>query len=167
MNNASMLNAKSGILASASYCSCWPAPRYQGPEKSKNHRHELGEILISLGRSTGTQRRGLRSRARNCSMIMRGDCFDTLTALRATAGGTLMMTPLEDGQSVAHIVGMSESGHRSCNAARFMTAASTSQRRARSAALNAPCAVQLSRIGTPLGYLDIDSSPVQLGMPND
>src|SRR5229473_321237 len=58
MNNASMLNAKSGILASASYCSCWPAPRYQGPEKSKNHRHELGEILISLGRSTGTQRLG-------------------------------------------------------------------------------------------------------------
>jgi hypothetical protein len=47
-------------------------------------------------------------------MIMRGDCFDTLTALRATAGGTRMMTPLEDGQSVAHIVGMSESGHRSC-----------------------------------------------------
>src|SRR5882724_8374991 len=28
--------------------------------------------------------------------------------------GTLMMTPLENGQSVAHIVGMSESGHRSC-----------------------------------------------------
>ena len=25
-----------------------------------------------------------------------------------------MMTPLENGQSVAHIVGMSESGHRSC-----------------------------------------------------
>src|SRR5450755_1976627 len=50
MGNASTLNAKSGILASASYCSCWPTPRYQGPEKSKNHRHELGEILISLGR---------------------------------------------------------------------------------------------------------------------
>src|SRR3982074_3805757 len=28
--------------------------------------------------------------------------------------GTLMMSPLENGQSVAHIVGMSESGHRSC-----------------------------------------------------
>src|SRR6266550_9242024 len=28
--------------------------------------------------------------------------------------GTLMMTPLENGQSMAHIVGMSESGHRSC-----------------------------------------------------
>jgi hypothetical protein len=28
--------------------------------------------------------------------------------------GTLMMIPLENGQSVAHIVGMSESGHRSC-----------------------------------------------------
>jgi len=27
---------------------------------------------------------------------------------------TLMMTPLENGQSAAHIVGMSESGHRSC-----------------------------------------------------
>src|SRR5882724_2991811 len=53
------------------------------------------------------------------------------------------------------------------NAARFMTAASTSQRRARSAALNAPCAVRLSRIGTLLGYLDIDSLPAQLGMPND
>src|ERR1700730_3844765 len=50
MSDASTLNEKSGILASASYCSCWPAPRNQGPEKSKNHRHELGEILISLGR---------------------------------------------------------------------------------------------------------------------
>jgi hypothetical protein len=45
-----------------------------------------------------------------------------------------------------------------------MTAANTLQRRARSAALNAPCAVKLSRIGTPLGFLDIDSLPVQLGM---
>src|SRR5467141_564464 len=53
------------------------------------------------------------------------------------------------------------------NVARFMTAASTSQRRARSAALNAPYAVQLSRIGTLLGFLDIDSLPAQLGMPND
>jgi hypothetical protein len=53
------------------------------------------------------------------------------------------------------------------NAARFMTAASTLQRRARSAALNAPYAVKPSRIGTPLGFLDIDSLPVQLGMPND
>jgi hypothetical protein len=53
------------------------------------------------------------------------------------------------------------------NAARFMTAASTLQRRARSAASNAPCAVQLSRIGTPPGFLDIGSLPVQLGMPND
>jgi hypothetical protein len=33
--------------------------------------------------------------------------------------------------------------------------------------LNAPCAVKLSRIGTQLGFLDIDSLPVQLGMPND
>ena len=49
MGDASTLNAKSGILASASYCSCWPAPCYRTP-KSKNHRHELGEILISLGR---------------------------------------------------------------------------------------------------------------------
>jgi hypothetical protein len=48
-----------------------------------------------------------------------------------------------------------------------MTAANTSQKRARSAALNAPCAVKLSRIGTPLGYLDIASSPVQLRRPND
>jgi hypothetical protein len=48
-----------------------------------------------------------------------------------------------------------------------MTAASTLQRRARSVALNAPCAVQLSRIGTPPGFLDIGSLPVQLGMPND
>ena len=48
-----------------------------------------------------------------------------------------------------------------------MTAANTLQRRARSAALNAPCAVKLSRIGTRLGFLDIDSLPVQLGMPND
>src|SRR6266481_8335026 len=53
------------------------------------------------------------------------------------------------------------------NAARFMTAASTLQRRARSAALNAPYAVKPSRIGTPLGFLDIVSLPVQLGMPND
>jgi len=53
------------------------------------------------------------------------------------------------------------------NAARFMTAASTLQRRARSAALNAPCVVQLSRIGTPPGFLDIGSLPVQLGMPNE
>ncbi len=50
------------------------------------------------------------------------------------------------------------------NAARFMTAASTLQRRARSAASNASCAVQLSRIGTPPGFLDIGSLPVQLGM---
>jgi hypothetical protein len=48
------------------------------------------------------------------------------------------------------------------NAARFMTVASTLQRRARSAALNAPYAVQPSRIGTRLGFLDIDSLPVQL-----
>jgi|SRR5258706_2822902 hypothetical protein len=53
------------------------------------------------------------------------------------------------------------------NAARFMTAASTLQRRARSAALNAPYAVKPSRIGTPRGFLDIDSLPVQLRMPND
>ena len=53
------------------------------------------------------------------------------------------------------------------NAARFMTAASTLQRRARSAALNAPYAVKPSRIGTPLGFLDIVSLPVQLRMPND
>jgi hypothetical protein len=26
---------------------------------------------------------------------------------------------------------------------------------------------EISSIGTPLGFLDIDSSPVQLGMPND
>jgi hypothetical protein len=48
------------------------------------------------------------------------------------------------------------------NAARFMTAASTLQRLARSAALNALCAARPSRIGTPLGCLDIGSSPVQL-----
>jgi hypothetical protein len=48
------------------------------------------------------------------------------------------------------------------NAARFMTVASTLQRRERSAALNAPYAVQPLRIGTPLGFLDIDSLPVQL-----
>jgi hypothetical protein len=47
-------------------------------------------------------------------MIMRGDCFDTLLLFARLPSGTLMMTPLEDGQSVAHIVGMSESGHRSC-----------------------------------------------------
>ena len=47
-------------------------------------------------------------------------------------------------------------------AARFMTAASTLQRLARSAALNVPCAARPSRIGTPLGCLDIGSSPVQL-----
>jgi hypothetical protein len=49
------------------------------------------------------------------------------------------------------------------NAARSMIAASTWLSRARSAALNAPCAVQLSRIGTLLGFLDIDSLPVQPG----
>ena len=48
------------------------------------------------------------------------------------------------------------------NAARFMTAASTLQRLARSAALNASCAKGPSRIGTPPGCLDIGSSPVQL-----
>jgi hypothetical protein len=53
------------------------------------------------------------------------------------------------------------------NAARFMTAASTLQRLARSAALNAPCAARQSRIGTPLGFPDIGSSPVQLRNPND
>src|ERR1700733_3881164 len=51
------------------------------------------------------------------------------------------------------------------NAARFMTAASTLQRLARSAALNASCAKGPSRIGTPPGCLDIGSSPVQLGNP--
>src|ERR1700691_4199139 len=50
------------------------------------------------------------------------------------------------------------------NAARFMTAASTLQRLARSAALNASCAARPSRIA-PLGCLDIGSSPVQLGNP--
>jgi hypothetical protein len=49
------------------------------------------------------------------------------------------------------------------DAARFMTAASKSWRRARSAALNAPCAARPSRVGTPLGCLDIGSSPVQPG----
>ena len=53
------------------------------------------------------------------------------------------------------------------NAARFMTAASTLQRLARSAALNASCAARPSRIGTPPGCLDIGSSPVQLRNPND
>ena len=51
------------------------------------------------------------------------------------------------------------------NAARFMTAASTSWSRARSAALNAPCAARPSRTGTPLGCLDIGSLPVQLRNP--
>jgi hypothetical protein len=53
------------------------------------------------------------------------------------------------------------------NAARFMTAASTLKRLARSAALNTRCAARPSRIGTPLGCLDIGSSPVQPGNPND
>ena len=48
------------------------------------------------------------------------------------------------------------------NAARFMTAASTLQRLARSAALNASCAARPSRIGIPPGCLDIASSPVRL-----
>src|SRR3984893_5948573 len=48
-----------------------------------------------------------------------------------------------------------------------MTAANTSQKRARSAALNAPCAVKLSRTGTPLGSLDIDSSPESPSRRND
>jgi hypothetical protein len=48
------------------------------------------------------------------------------------------------------------------DAARFMTATSTLRRLARSAALNASCAARPSRIGTPLGCLDIGSSPVQL-----
>jgi hypothetical protein len=48
-----------------------------------------------------------------------------------------------------------------------MIAASIVQKRARSVALNAPCAVKLSRIGTPLGFRDIGSLPVQLEMPND
>ena len=49
------------------------------------------------------------------------------------------------------------------NAARSMIAASTWRSRVRSAALNAPCAVQLSRIGTLLGFLDINSLPVRPG----
>ena len=53
------------------------------------------------------------------------------------------------------------------NAARSMTAASTLQRLARSAALNASCAARPSRIGTPPGCLDIGSSLVQLRNPND
>jgi hypothetical protein len=48
-----------------------------------------------------------------------------------------------------------------------MTVASTWWRRARSVAFNAPCAVKLSRIGTPLGFLDFGSLPVQLGKPNN
>lgn len=48
------------------------------------------------------------------------------------------------------------------DAARFITAASTLQRLARLVALNAQCAARLSRVGTPLGCLDIGSSPVQL-----
>jgi hypothetical protein len=160
-----MLNAKSGILASASYCSCWPAPCYRWPEKSKNHRHELGEILISLGRSTGTQRPGY---VRDTELFNdhAGDCFDTLTALRATAQWNSDDDWKTD--SPWRILWACQSRVTGpVNAARFMTAASTSQRRARSAALNAPCAVQLSRIGTLLGYLDIDSLPARLGMPND
>ena len=38
----------------------------------------------------------------------------TFTALPATAQRNSDDDPLENGQSVAHIVGMSESGHRSC-----------------------------------------------------
>jgi hypothetical protein len=53
------------------------------------------------------------------------------------------------------------------NAARFMTAANISSRRARSAALNVPCVAKSSRIGTRLGFLDIGSLPVQLRNPND
>src|SRR5439155_20031034 len=52
------------------------------------------------------------------------------------------------------------------SAAQSMTAASISWRRAKSAALNAPCVARPSRIGTQLGCLDIGSLPVQLGMPN-
>ena len=51
------------------------------------------------------------------------------------------------------------------NAARFMTAASISSRRARSAALNVPCVAKSSRIGTRLGFLDIGSLRVQLRNP--
>jgi hypothetical protein len=47
-------------------------------------------------------------------MIMRGIALTPLLLFARLPSGTLMMTPLEDGQSVAHIVGMSESGHRSC-----------------------------------------------------
>jgi hypothetical protein len=53
------------------------------------------------------------------------------------------------------------------NAARFMTAASISWRRAKSAALNAPCAARPSKIGTQPGCLDIGSLPVQPGMQNE
>ena len=49
MRDASVLSAKSGILASASYYSYDRHPCYRGL-KSKNHRRELGETLISLGR---------------------------------------------------------------------------------------------------------------------
>jgi hypothetical protein len=79
--------------------------------------------------------------------------------------GTLIMAGLFTGKrtgrsaSWEHVrIGSSDP----VNAARFMTAASTLQRLARSAALNASYAAGPSRTGTPLGCLDIGSSPVQL-----
>jgi hypothetical protein len=51
------------------------------------------------------------------------------------------------------------------NAALFMTAANISKKRARSAALNAWCAARRSRIGTPSGFPDINSLPVQPRRP--
>jgi hypothetical protein len=59
MGDASTLNAKSGhpghqllIVLVGQH------PAIKGLEKSKNHRHKLGETLISLGRSAGTQQPG-------------------------------------------------------------------------------------------------------------
>src|ERR1700730_11316890 len=74
---------------------------------------------------------------------------------------------LENWPSVAHIGVCPNPVTDPVNAVRFMTAANTLQRRARSAALNAPFAAQLLRTGTRRGFLDIDLLPVRLGMPND
>jgi hypothetical protein len=63
--------------------------------------------------------------------------------------------------------GMSESGHRSCKCGAVYDRSEHIEEAARSVALNAPCAARRSRIGTPLGCLDIGSSPVQPRNPSD
>lgn len=95
------------------------------------------------------------ARIRECAIKSQFDCSSGRTG-RADSGRILMACQNPSWVIIDPV-----------NAARFMTAASISSRRARSAALNVPCVAKSSRIGTRLGFLDIGSLPVQLRNPND